>query len=458
MNVPDFYRERAIYGLEMLFLPFRVQLHFVPQDALQGISLYYGPKVPDLPSDTIHLGYVTENGAFFEGTEPFPVVNRFLKVGDHRVPVLFDGIGDTSYDAVATTFFFLSGWQEIYTSKRDEHGRYPFSESFQSKYAMCEQPVVDWYRLVVAELLRKKGAVLERKTWGDKTWAFCPTHDIDYDKKWRPGIVKREVVDRFLFNQEKETWSTRLLRIGEAVKSAAQSEDPFRSAFRRMHQEVHLKGGKATYFMKAGGSGLRDVPYSLTDPFVFGQLAALNNNDFEIALHPSYHAFKNPEKIAAEKRILENVCGFNVTTHRAHYLRYEHPISANQLDKEGFKIDSTLGFATRGGFRFGTCTPFPLFDPVNNSRLATWEMPLCVMDSALFNRQKLDLSQAIDYTTELMNVCRDFGGVFVGLWHNTLWDEPDYPGWGAHFLATLAFSDRNSASIDSLKGALGSWK
>ena len=458
VNVPDSYRERAIYGLEMLFLPFRVQLNFEFTDESQGVSLYYGPATPDLPKDTVHLGFVTENATFFEGSTPFPAVERYLKVGEHRVPVLFNGSGDTSFDAVATTFFYLSGWQESKSLKRDEHGRFLFSESIQSRYDLTEQPTIDWYRHVVAELLRKKGLRLERKTWGEKTWAFCPTHDIDYDKKWRPGIIKREVVDRFMLNHERESWAARLARLGGSMKSAIQAEDPFRVAFQRMREEVQAKGGRATYFLKSGGRGLRDVSYSLTDPFVFSQLSALHKGGFEIALHPSYHSFKNPEKFLAEKAALEDVCGFAVTAHRAHYLRFEMPSSAALLDSAGFEIDSTLGFATRGGFRFGTCLPFPLFDHNQNRKLKTWELPLCVMDSALFNRQQLDASQAVDYTNELMNVCRDFGGVFVGLWHNTLWDETDFPGWGAHFLSTLAHSERNKASIDSLKGALNSWK
>ena len=87
-----------------------------------------------------------------------------------------------------------------------------------------------------------------------------------------------------------------------------------------------------------------------------------------------------------------------------------------------------------------------------------WEMPLSVMESALFNRMNLSPSEAIDYTRKLIHTCADFGGVFVGLWHNTLWDELDYPGWGAHFEATLDETVRQEGGMKALEGALDSWK
>ena len=51
-----------------------------------------------------------------------------------------------------------------------------------------------------------------------------------------------------------------------------------------------------------------------------------------------------------------------------------------------------------------------------------------------------------------------FGGVFVGLWHNTLWDERDYPGWGKHFIDTIDAAKDGGATMDTLSKTLESWK
>ena len=67
---------------------------------------------------------------------------------------------------------------------------------------------------------------VEKKTWGDCTWAFCPTHDIDYLKKWRKGIVYREVVQRAVLNSESESIGRRGARVGMALAGVVLPGDP----------------------------------------------------------------------------------------------------------------------------------------------------------------------------------------------------------------------------------------
>jgi len=139
----------------MLLLPFRVEIELRDKSGLDGPSIYYGADSTDLPQDTLHLGLVPATLEFFDGTAAFPEVGRYLKVADHRIPVLFDGSGDASFDAVASTFFFLSGWQEVHTKASDEHGRFPFEASIQFKLSMADLPVVDWYRHKIARRQRQ---------------------------------------------------------------------------------------------------------------------------------------------------------------------------------------------------------------------------------------------------------------------------------------------------------------
>ena len=83
--------------------------------------------------------------------------------------------------------------------------------------------------------------------------------------------------------------------------------------------------------------------------------------------------------------------------------------------------------------------PFQRFDPVGNKVLDIWEMPLLFMDGALFNRQKYGTAEAVQGSIELLKLCQMFGGVAVGLWHNVIGEELDYPGWGEHFEKTLGW-------------------
>jgi hypothetical protein len=80
------------------------------------------------------------------------------------------------------------------------------------------------------------------------------------------------------------------------------------------------------------------------------------------------------------------------------------------------------------------------------------------MESTLFNRERLNGAGAREATRRIMEICRAFDGVFVGLWHNILWDESDAPGWGAHFTATLDEAAEQGARIDTLRGTLQAWR
>ncbi|WP_243664941.1 hypothetical protein [Rhodothermus marinus] len=81
-------------------------------------------------------------------------------------------------------------------------------------------------------------------------------------------------------------------------------------------------------------------------------------------------------------------------------------------------------------------------------------MPLAVMESVLFVRRELGADEALRATETLLEACRRYGGVCVALWHNTLWDERDFPGWGVHFERTLQQASAKGAFIADLQSAI----
>lgn len=461
IHVPEPYRQRAWYGLRMLLLPFRLDPVLTDNADFEGDGVYYGTE----DTDTSHLSDATwklfiepETWEYFERQTTDLPPHRHVRIGEDRIPVLFGAKGDLTFDPVAATFYFLSGWQEALQRRRDEHGRFRFEGSIQEKLDIRLTPVVEWYRHIAGDALAKKGVQVERKQFGDKTWAFCSTHDIDYVRKWRPGIYKREILDRALLNREKESHSDRLTRLVEAGWSLLHSSDPFRDAIERIQKELDTRSVSGTFFYKAGAHGHRDVEYDLHDSYVISALSEQLSAGHEVGLHPSYHAFSHDLRLSDEKNRLERSIHRVVPAHRAHYLRFDYPGSIATLQSAGFSIDSTLGFAECAGFRFGTCLPFPLLNPLTMDESTVWEVPLCVMESALFNRQNLTGVEAERETNRMIQTCASVGGVFVGLWHSTLWDERDYPGWGAHFLSSLDEARRFEAHCDSLSGVIDAWK
>jgi peptidoglycan/xylan/chitin deacetylase (PgdA/CDA1 family) len=286
---------------------------------------------------------------------------------------------------------------------------------------------------------------------------LCPTHDIDYLRKWRPGILYREVVPYFFRNHLGQPIGHRLRRLLGVGRDIVSQPDPQRTAFERMHAEVARRGGTATYFLKMGAHGPRDVHYDPQDRYLAERVAALDADGFEVGLHPSYHAHTHPEYLAEERDRLAAVTGGPPRAVRQHYLRYEPTVTPRLQAAAGFRIDSTLGFAEHEGFRRGTCLPFRLFDVTSNAPLDLWELPLAVMESALFNRRHLERGAARMATRRVLQTCERFGGVAVMLWHNVLWDERDHPGWGDHFMDTLDGALDAGAAIYSLRDAIGHW-
>ncbi len=140
-----------------------------------------------------------------------------------------------------------------------------------------------------------------------------------------------------------------------------------------------------------------------------------------------------------------------------HYLRWQEPDTPRLVERLGMRIDSTLGFPDETGFRRGTTMPFRVWDHVAGRGLDLWEMPLAAMESALFVRRELGVEEAVRRTDRLAETARRHGGALVALWHTTLWDELDYPGWVEHFLRTLDGAVDGGAAVSGLSDALSSW-
>jgi Family of unknown function (DUF7033) len=468
VDVPNEYISGARYALKMILYPFRVSIRWVGADESATASLgadgkypvgiYYGINPDRAPGSFLRVGLQPDTVSFFVGSRPHPDTEETVRIGDDVVPALFRSSGDTAFDPVAATFYFLSGWQERYAAECDEHGRFRSVDALQDRLGQTVLPFVDIYRTYFVHLLRTKGIELDRKTWEGSDWAFCPTHDIDYVRKWRPGIFFREIVERAIGNQEKESPRARIRRVTRAVSGLFSPSDPYRQALERMLAVVTGRGGTSTFFFKTAARAPHDVGYSTRSTFLHSFFRRLKVAGCEIGLHPSYHAFNHPDYLAEERARLRLDAGVDVASVRMHYLRLSVPTTARLSADAGFTLDSTLGFSDRVGFRNGTCLPFQLYDLDRGAALDIFEMPLTLMESALFNRMSCTPEQATGETVALMETCRKYGGVFVGLWHNILWDEAEFPLWGEHFERTVDRAVRQEAYIGSLRRCFNAWQ
>jgi hypothetical protein len=99
---------------------------------------------------------------------------------------------------------------------------------------------------------------------------------------------------------------------------------------------------------------------------------------------------------------------------RMHWL-YNAEKSASVLEEAGFSYDSTVGYNETVGYRAGTGQVFKPFDA---SRLL--ELPLNVMDTAMFYPSHLDLSlmEGWEVVDPILNNAIRHGGVLTINWHD----------------------------------------
>lgn len=454
IEAPTAFVAKAQYALRMLLLPLGLKPTWIDKEALTRQSLYYGP-VDTHAGEALMLRLHAQTAYFFDAGEFYPPEQVQWETWEgEQWPVLFPGTQGERGDVVASAFFWLSGWQEHVTMRRDRHGRFPHAASLQAHWGTTTRPAVDAYREWLATDLDARDVALQRRQWQGASWAFCPTHDIDYLKKWRKGMVYRETVEYLLRNFRHESLGQRLRRFAAFLKDWLRPGDRYRYAFERMHDEVKQRGGKATFFLKTGAHGTHDVRSDYRDSFLAERISALQEDGFEIGLHPSYYAHNHAFYLHDERDRLAELMEKKPLSVRQHYLRYAWPTTPRLHEAVGFQVDSSLGFAEHEGFRHATCHPFQVFDIVANRPLDVWEMPLAVMESALFNRRYYTPEQALEATLAILTTCQRFGGVAVMLWHNVLWDEMDHPGWGDHFISTLDAAVERKAQIMTLRDAL----
>ncbi len=455
IDVPDRYRSLACWAVQCLLEPLGVTPKF-HGDRSAASTIYYGPQSETANAD-VTLAFSPTAARMFEDWDSYTLRQVTWREWEgERWPVFFSG-EESLPDLVASAALILSGWQEVTTRARDEHGRFRFADSLQDQLGFAQRPVVDAYREWLNEQLVRSGLESKRRRWGRFEWATCVTIDIDYARKWRPGMVYREVVDHLLLNERRVRPVERLKRFGTFVSDAARRGDVYRESLDHILMAMSSRGANATLFVKAGAHGRNDVAYSLGDKQLRERLERAVRNGNEIGVHPSYYASAHAGYMAEERDAVGAFLNTLPDVVRQHYLRYELPVTLRLHEALGFRIDSSLGFAEHEGFRRGTCLPFRIFDLHANRTTDTWEMPLLVMDGTLFNRRGYSVDEAIEATHSIMNFCKRFGGCCVMLWHEVIRDQMDAPGWDQHFDETLDYAIRQEALVTSLSEALDAW-
>ena len=339
-------------------------------------------------------------------------------------PMLREGgmldFGDGVEDVVASAFWHLSRWEERAGSRRDRHGR------FRAEYALAdpEQPTVD---ALLGRFQEATGLGRSRR------FRVALTHDIDTPRRW---TSRRSVVAA----GARMKAAARGRRRGDLVAEArglamlplntVTRHDPNWS-FDRIHAIESARGARSTHFLMAGHHHPLDGDahaYAAVRARVVDLIAAQGD---EIGLHPSYTTSDHPARLAAERDLLQGLLGAPVRSVRFHFLRHDPHRAFAELERLGFVLDSSHGYADRPGMRAGFSFPYRPYDLQNDRPFDLVELPLAVMDATLSDDRYLGLEPDAGYlrAVAVLERVAEVGGTVAILWHNDRFAGPYARGW-----------------------------
>ena len=322
-------------------------------------------------------------------------------------------------DVVASAFFLATRYEEVVRREvRDKQGRFPGRQSLACRAGFLDRPVVDEYAALLRKWLRAAGVPTAEP---DREFSVLLSHDVDTPRKyWRRTQPLWDLLRIGLGMEHPRTLRESLLvPLGRA-------RDPFDNFEEILALDLAVRDRlgpercRQAYFFLAGGRGANESFYDVRDAFIGELIGQVSQAGAIVGLHASRNLGCTGEALAAQKALLEEVCGFPIRHNRCHYLAWREVEDGWALARAGLEWDSTLGYADEAGFRLGVCRPIPLFDPISLRPFGIEEHPLTIMECTLRRRpyMRLDEQEAFDYCVGLIQQARKHNGEVVLLWHN----------------------------------------
>ncbi|NBC82527.1 MAG: hypothetical protein GVY19_04005 [Bacteroidetes bacterium] len=338
------------------------------------------------------------------------------------------------HDILKSAFYLLSGYQEYKNPHfYDNLGRFRYDKSIQHKLGIIHKPVVNDYFEVIMQGIEEFSSIhnltFERKKYFNPI-AFFLSHDIDRVDQYHFWEVLLKIMQ----------WAglkPTLLNRKDAARLAKDSlfsflklkpvSNDFWNFDWLLEQEVK-HDIKATYYF-LDKEGLHDNSrYRFSEQRIKKLMSTITDLGHEVGLHGTVQSARDLNYMKkCYNRLMENY-DRSIVGIRQHYLRFFTPLTAKIQSNTGLKYDTTLAFPGHEGFRNNYCLPFKFFDFEEDKMLDHWEIPLLVMDGTLFYYRKLNYREMFDTTHTLIQNIIKHNGVFSLLWHNSHFDEAEFPG------------------------------
>jgi hypothetical protein len=353
--------------------------------------------------------FIQSSNLLFEtGIKPFNIeVDHNSGVYPKFFKASFDDF--LGFDLFAMVFYFATRYEEYLDSDLDGHFRHKAENSLAFKNKCLSIPFLN---IAIQDFANKLKVLYPNFISQKKVFSYLSTIDIDNAFAFAHKGLKRNV-GGFLLDIFKFKFSNLLARISSNIND---KKDPF-NTFHIIDELSKEYNVKLHYFVLVGDYSTYDKnPHFLNNGF--GKLIKSLSNKHNIGLHPSYESYLDVNKIAIEKKRLENITGLKVTSARCHFLRIKFPDTYRAFIDNGITDDYTMIYASETGFRTGLCTPFKWFDLNKNEATSLTIHTSALMEGVLRDYNKLDEESCKKTSLALLEEVRKQNGEFISIFHN----------------------------------------
>lgn len=411
---------RVGYTLNLIFksilhIPFEITLDENYYAAFEGCKLCYSDKkIGDgLYIKSVKLLYQTS------------IENQEIQMSEYEnLPIFFATYGKDQtlpFDIFAASFYLVSRYEEYLPHHKDHHQRFDFNDSIAYQKGFLHTPLVNKWAILLANKLKEAYpdfVIPLRK------FHFVNTIDVDSAYSFKQKGVFRNVGGfvRDIFKQDYESVKMRAMVMLNRRKDPFDTFDFIISLSEKYHTEL-------LFFILFADYDNYDKNIS-HNSLNFQQLIKHLADYSKVGIHPSYASMDQPNKLTVEIKRLSKVLHKPIVRSRFHFLRFQLPMSYNNLIKNNIDSDFSMGYSNVYGFRASVCTPFNFYDLETDAETNLVIHPFAVMDTALKMYLNYTTDEALNILKNIIDEIKSVDGTFYSIWHNNnLCESFGWEGW-----------------------------
>lgn len=362
-------------------------------------------------------------------------VNGALLVPRECIPQNSQKVLWNKVDWWLAMFLLLEGWHERLWERING---VIHSYSFRLKgwdTRAWDHAWVNRIAIFLGKWLARVNDVDEGLTSSDPISQITITHDVDAIEKTVQIRMKQGAFN--LFNALKLLTQGKILHgasyLGKGLRFLCGKGD-----WNRINELMKMEekaGISAIYHFYADNQSktlkgwLFDPSYDVRRKEIKLVLSRLLDAGHEVGLHPSFDTWRDSQRIAAQRKVLEENALSTVSSCRQHWLRFSWDHTWAAQSKSGVKKDSTLIFNDRSGFRNSACLSWNPWNPKMSEPHRITSINTILMDSHLYDYNSFTKEEREAEIIRWTKECRSVLGQCYLLWHpHTLNEEYGWRG------------------------------